>query len=164
MYGVDWAPMRAAYEPLLPDVGDREELQNVVNQMIDELNASHTGSSGGGEPDRNAIQTRYPGFEIAADLSGYYKVTHVYKNGPADKDYVKIKPGDFILAVNDAPLKSGENYWRHYSLAPGRKLEFTVNSKPQPERRVNHQSRARRRRRLRHPPIREVGRAAPPDR
>jgi tricorn protease len=35
--------------------------------------------------------------------------------------------------VNDAPLKSGDNYWKHYNLAPGRKLEFTVNSKPSAE-------------------------------
>jgi tricorn protease len=130
MNGVDWAHMKQVYELLLADVGDREELQNVIVQMIGELNASHTGVSGGGEPNRNAIQTRYPGFEIAPDASGFYKVTWVYKNGPADKDYVKVHVGDYILAVNGAALKSGDNYWRYYSLAPGRKLEFTVNSKP----------------------------------
>jgi tricorn protease len=133
MHGVDWARARTVHEPLLADVGDREELQNVVLQMIGELNASHTGISGGGPSDRNAIQTRYPGFEIEPDASGFYKVTHVYKNGPADQDYVKVKAGDFILAVNGAALKSGDNYWRHYNLAPGRKLEFTVNSKPSAE-------------------------------
>jgi tricorn protease len=130
MNGVDWAHMRQVYEPLLADVGDREELQNVIVQMIGELNASHTGVSGGGESDRDAIQTRFPGFEIAPDASGYYKVTTIYKDGPADKDFVKIHVGDFILAINDAPLKSGDNCWRFYNLAPGRKLEFTVNSKP----------------------------------
>jgi len=133
MHGVDWARMRALYEPLLADVGDREELQNVVSQMIGELNASHTGISGGGQPDRDALQTRFPGFEIEPDASAMYKVTHVYKDGPADKDYVKIKAGDFILAVNDTPLKAGDNYWKHYTIVPGRKLELTVNSKPTPE-------------------------------
>jgi tricorn protease len=130
MHGVDWARMRTVYEPLLADVVDREELQNVISQMIGELNASHTGISGGGAPERDAIQTRYPGFELEADSSGYYKVSYIYKNGPADRDFVKIKLGDYILAVNGIALKSGENYWKHYSLAPGRKLEFTVNSKP----------------------------------
>jgi len=130
MHGVDWAKMRTVYEPLLSDVADREELQNVISQMIGELNASHTGISGGGGPDREAIQTRYPGFELEADASGYYKVAYVYKNGPADKDYVKIKVGDFILAIEGITVKAGENYWKHYNLAPGRKLDFTVNSKP----------------------------------
>jgi len=136
MHGADWNAARARYEPLLADVGDREELQNVMMMMIGELNASHTGVSGGGGGPGGpgggggGAQTRYPGFELEPDSSGYYKVSYIYKDGPADRDFVRIKAGDYILAVNDAPLKSGENYWRHYNLAPGRKFTFTVNSKP----------------------------------
>jgi tricorn protease len=136
MHGADWNAARAKYEPLLADVGDREELQNVMMMMIGELNASHTGVSGGGGGPGGpggaggGTTTRYPGFELEPDSSGYYKVSYIYKDGPADRDFVKIKAGDFILAINDAPLKSGDNYWRHYNLAPGRKFTFTVNSKP----------------------------------
>jgi len=130
MHGVDWAAMKQLYEPLLADVGDRDELQAVISQMIGEMNASHTGISGGGPAERTAIQTRYPGFEMEPDTSGYYKVSYVYKSGPADRDFVKIKVGDFVLAVDDNPIKAGDNYWKHYNLAAGRKLEFTVNSKP----------------------------------
>jgi tricorn protease len=60
-------------------------------------------------------------------------VTHVYKNGPADKDYVKLTVGDYILAIDGDELKAGDNYWKAYTLAPGSKLEFTVNSKPEKE-------------------------------
>src|SRR5262249_53026285 len=80
-----------------------------------------------------AAQTRYPGFELEADKSGFYKVTHVYKNGPADKDYVKVNVGDFILAVDGEELKAGDNYWQHFTAPAGRRNEFTVNSKPQKE-------------------------------
>ena len=34
------------------------------------------------------------------------------------------------MAVNGEPLKSGENYWRLFTLAPGRRFELTVSSKP----------------------------------
>src|SRR5205085_11088493 len=71
MHGVDWERMRNAYEPLLEYVGDREELQDVISEMIGELNASHTGISGGGRPAAND-QTRYPGFELEPDASGYH--------------------------------------------------------------------------------------------
>jgi hypothetical protein len=57
MNGVDWTKYRGAYELLLEDIEDREEMQNVIMQMIGELNASHTGVSGG-EANLNAIQTR----------------------------------------------------------------------------------------------------------
>ena len=133
MHGANWPAQRSVYEPLLEWAGDRDELQNVVLQMIGELNASHTGISGGGPPDPSAIQTRYPGFELEPDASGFYTVSYVYKDGPADRDYIRIGVGNYILAVNGSPLKSGENYWRLYNLAPGRKFEFLVNSKPAAE-------------------------------
>ncbi len=131
MHGVDWERMKAVYEPLLESAADQEELHNIVSQMIGELNASHTGISAGfGGRDRNELQTRYPGFEMEADSSGLFKVSHVYKDGPADHDYVKIHAGDFILAVDDEDLKAGDNYWKHFTAAPGRKFKFLVNSKP----------------------------------
>jgi tricorn protease len=135
MHGVDWKKLKGTYEPLLAHVGDQEELHDVVSMMIGELNASHTGISAGfrGGRQEGGTQTRYPGFELQPDPSGYYKVTHVYKNGPADKDYVKISAGDYVLAVDGQELKSGDSYWKTYTTAPGSKLEFTVNSKPTKE-------------------------------
>jgi tricorn protease len=130
MHGVDWAKVRDAYEPLLAHVGGQEELHDVIMMMIGELNASHTGISADG---RGGEETRYPGFELEADPSGLYKVVHVYKNGPADKDYVKIKRGDFILAIDGQPLKAGDNYWKLYTTAPGERMEFLVNNKPAKE-------------------------------
>ncbi|MCX6638496.1 MAG: S41 family peptidase, partial [Acidobacteria bacterium] len=107
-----------------------EELRAVIMQMIGELNASHTGVSAGGEPGSERLQTRYPGFELEPDASGCYKVSYIYKKGPADHDYVKIAPGNFVLALNGKELKTADNYWKLYNIAPGRKFEFTLNSKP----------------------------------
>ena len=103
--------------------------------MLGELNASHTGISGGagggrGGPKGDGESTRFPGFELKADKSGVYRVTHIYKNGPADKDYIKLAVGDFVVAVGDEDLKAGDNYWKAYTNAPGARMEFTVNNKP----------------------------------
>ena len=51
------------------------------------------------------MQTRYPGFEIVPDASGFYKVTTIYKGGPADHDFAKIASGNFIISVNGVPLR-----------------------------------------------------------
>ena len=130
MHGVDWAAMKDKYQALLGNVGDSDELRVVIMQMIGELNASHTGVTPGGAPGQEQIQTRYPGFDVEPDASGYFKVTHIYRDGPADHDYVKLQTGNLILAVNGKELKTSANYWRHLNLLPGRKFEFTVNSKP----------------------------------
>jgi len=112
----------------------KEDLFYLLYLLMGELNASHTGISGGGREAREqGAETHYPGFELEADPNGYYKVAHVYRHGPADKDYVKVKAGDFILAIDGEDPKAGDNYWRHYTTAPGGKIEFTVNSKPTKE-------------------------------
>ncbi|HLH43502.1 MAG TPA: S41 family peptidase [Bryobacteraceae bacterium] len=135
MHGVNWEAQKDIYQTLLPNVADVDELHNVIMMMIGKLNSSHTGISGGGllpgqqPPER--VQTRYPGFEMEPDSTGYFKVSYIYRKGPADHDYVKLQAGDYILSVNGKDLKSGENYWQYFNELPGRKFEFTVNSKPE---------------------------------
>ncbi|HUR46720.1 MAG TPA: hypothetical protein VMZ27_12655, partial [Candidatus Saccharimonadales bacterium] len=132
MHGVDWAAMKSRYEPLLGNIADNEELHTLLMQMIGELNASHTGVSGGssGTGGSDRVATRYPGFEMEPDASGYYKITYIYKKGPADHDYVNLSVGNYVLAVTGKPLKSGDNYWKLFNLVHGRKFEFTLNSEP----------------------------------
>jgi tricorn protease len=133
MHGVDWSEMQNVYGGLLDYLVDREELQTVMMMMIGQLNASHTGVSGGPPIVEQAQQTRYPGFSLVADAAGFYKVGHIFKDGPADRDYLKIKEGHYVVAVDNHDLKAGDNYWRFFTLAPGTKFHFLVNDKPAKE-------------------------------
>jgi tricorn protease len=129
MHGADWAGAEKTYGALLDYLVDEEELHTVMMMMIGQLNASHTGVSGGPNPVERTQQTRYPGFDLVADASGY-KVGHIYKDGPADRDYLKIKEGNYLVAVDNHELKAGDNYWQYFTLAPGTKFHFLVNDKP----------------------------------
>ena len=134
MHGADWVAAKAMYASLLDYLVDEEELHTVMMMMIGQLNASHTGVSGGpsdGEP--SPAQTRYPGFDLVADASGYYRVGHIYKTGPADRDYMKIKEGDFIISIDDHDVKTTDNYWQYLTLASGSKFHFMLNDKPAKE-------------------------------
>jgi tricorn protease len=130
MHGADWASAKKSYEALLEYLVDEEELHTVMMMMIGQLNASHTGVSGGPAITERTVQTRYPGFDISPDASGLYKVGHIYKDGPADHDYLKIKPGDYLVAVDGHDLKTSENYWQYFTLAAGTKFHLLVNDKP----------------------------------
>ena len=132
MHGVDWAAAKAKYQPLLANIADSDELQSLIMQMIGELNASHTGVSGGSSDDRGErVQTRYPGFDLEPDASGFYKISHIYAKGPADHDYVRLSVGNYLFAVNGRPLKTSDNYWKMFNVIPGRKFEFVVGAKPE---------------------------------
>jgi tricorn protease len=111
MHGMDWDAARAKYRPLVDFVGDRQEVLNLVNEMIGELNASHTGAA---PPPRGAagtgVSTGHLGLELEPDATaGRYRVTYIYEEGPADKDWVRVKVGDYLLS-NGKPVKSGDEY------------------------------------------------------
>ena len=52
MHGANWNAVREMYEPLLEYLVDEDELHTVMMMMIGQLNASHTGVSGGPNPMR----------------------------------------------------------------------------------------------------------------
>lgn len=132
MHGTDWDAMRAKYRPLVEYVGDRQELLNIVNEMIGELNASHTGAApppgGAGQP--GAAQTGHLGLELEPDAAaGRYRVTHIYEEGPSDKDWVKVSVGDYLIAIDGKPVRAGDEYWQHLNYRLNRKVAVTFNNK-----------------------------------
>src|SRR2546430_6597995 len=79
MHGADWSGAWETYGSLLDHLVDEEELHTVMMMMIGQLNASHTGVSGGPNAVDRPQQTRYPGFDLVADAAGFFKVGHVFK-------------------------------------------------------------------------------------
>jgi tricorn protease len=135
MHGMDWDAARAKYRPLVDYVGDRQEVLNLLNEMIGELNASHTGAA---PPPRGrdsaGVSTGHPGLELQPDnAAGRYRVMHVYEDGPADKDWVRVNVGDYLIAINGKPVKAGDEYWQLLNNRLNRKVEVTFNNKPSEE-------------------------------
>jgi tricorn protease len=113
MHGADWAALRERYQPVAQFAGSTEEVINLLNEMIGELNASHSGSSAAPERGRPNVQTPYLGFDLAPDeKAGRYRITYVYADGPAGKDWVRASVGDYLIALDGTPVRAGDNYWR----------------------------------------------------
>ena len=136
LHGTDWQAIRAKYEPIVAHVADRQELMNLINEMIGELNASHTGASASRSRDSSdpaaTLQTVHLGIDLAPDLvSGRYRVTHIYEDGPADKDWIQMAVGDYLLAIDDQPVLASDNLWRLLNNRRlNRKVKLTLNSVP----------------------------------
>jgi tricorn protease len=139
LHGTDWDAMRSKYKPLVAYVADRQELMNVINEMIGELNASHTGASAGrdrtaGTVGPTTVMTRHLGLDLQPDSgTGLYIVTHIYENGPADKDWLKIDKGNYLIAIDGKPVKAGDDYYLFLGRRLNRKVELTLNQKPKAE-------------------------------
>jgi len=130
MHGKDWNAMRAKYEPLLRYVGENQDVYDLANEMIGELNASHTGVRGpDSDPQPSPYRTRYLGFEMMPEAGGY-KVTHIYRNGPADKEWLDLKIGEFVTKIDGVPVKAGDNYWTLLNSPLNEYVTVTVAASP----------------------------------
>ena len=134
MHGMDWDAAKAKYGPLVQFVGDRQELLNIINEMIGELNASHTGAAPQPRGFGGAAGTGNLGIELEPDkAAGRYKVSYIYESGPADKDWVKVNVGDYLIAIGGKEVKAGDEYWELLNDRLNRKIEVTFNNKPTTE-------------------------------
>ncbi len=112
MHGKDWAAVYARYSPLLADAGTNEDVYDIANAMIGELSTSHTGVSGPSSVTVPRVYTtRYLGLEMEP-ANGHYRVSHVYRDGPADKEWVDINVGDYVLSIDGKDVKAGDDYWK----------------------------------------------------
>jgi tricorn protease len=117
MHGRDWDAIWRTYEPLLAHVGTNEDLYDLANEMIGELNASHTGVSGPpSRPMPRLTQTRLLGLELEPDAaSRRYRIAHIHAGGPADREWLGLAVGDYVLAIDGQELAAGDNYWKTLS-------------------------------------------------
>ena len=129
MHGKDWDKIKSEYKPLLKYIGTNQDVYDLTNEMIGELNASHTGVSGPTREKAKTYSSKYLGFELEPD-GNYYKVSHIYWDGPTDKEWINIKTGDYVLDIDGHEIKSGDNYWLPLNHAINDYVNVTVNSKP----------------------------------
>lgn len=112
LHGVDWNSIRKKYNALLPHIADKEALASIINRMFGELSASHMGFYKPEKP-KPTYQSRHLGFDLIPDkTSGLYRVGHILKKGPADKEWLDIKEGDYILKIDGRDLRVPFNYWK----------------------------------------------------
>jgi tricorn protease len=127
MHGRDWDAIKARYKPLLRYVGTNEDVYDLANEMIGELNASHTGVNG--PPTRampRVYTTRFLGVELEPTDAGRYRIGHIFRDGPADKEWLGLATGDYVLAIDGQDVKSGDNYWKILSGTVNEYIPLTV--------------------------------------
>lgn len=142
MNGVDWAKERDKYAALLPYVADRFDLNYVLGEMVSELSNSHTYVGGGDMPDLHPVNVGLLGVDFEADTaSGFYRFKKIYPGhnwdlavrSPLTEPGVKVKEGDYLLAVNGRPLRLPENPFKPFVNTADQDVTLTINSKPATE-------------------------------
>lgn len=137
MGGVDWRAQRDKYRALLPRLGTRSELNDLLGELIGELATSHTYISGG-DPGTEVPQVSTGLLGIDAVRKGIgYEVTRIYRGDPADglrspldEPGVNVRVGEVLLAVNHRPFGAGEPLLAALDNLADKDVVLTVNARP----------------------------------
>jgi tricorn protease len=138
MNGVDWSAMRDKYLPLVVRVTDREELSDLIGDMVGELSALHIFVFGGDirEGPEQIDPAALGALLVRDEAAGGYRVKHIYQSDP---DYpaqlsplarpgVDVKDGDLILMVNGVSLAAVEHPSALLRNQTGRQVLLSVKS------------------------------------
>ena len=138
MHGLDWKQLRDRYLPLVDRVSDREELNDVIAQMVSELSALHIFVWGGGaRKPADQVDIATLGAVLQRDeKAGGYVVQHVYLHDPdlpnqapplAQPDSF-VKEGEVIVSIDGEDLLKVHDERELLRGKTGRKMLLKVKS------------------------------------
>jgi tricorn protease len=116
MHGLDWRAVRARYEPLLEFVQRREDLNDLLIEMIGEMQVGHNRISGGDLDSERPAGVGLLGADFKVE-NNLYRIQRIYRGdrwnpflvGPLAATGVKASEGDAILAINGHALDGRVN-------------------------------------------------------
>lgn len=138
MHNIDWEAVRTRYTALLPHVITREDLNRVLVNMIAELQVGHNRVGGGDVHRESSVSVGLLGANLRVE-NGHYRITKIFTGeswnphlkAPLSMPGIKVKEGDYILAINGRTLNPEANIYAQLVGTAGQQVTLSVNSSPQ---------------------------------
>src|SRR6202041_2466536 len=133
MHGLPWAAVRARYEPLLQFVQTREDLNELLVEMIGEMQVGHNRTGGGDLYAGSGVGAGLLGADFKVD-NNLYHIEKIYRGdrwnpflvAPLAAAGVDVAEGDAILAINGHPLDGSVNIFSLLEGTAGKQVSLTV--------------------------------------
>jgi tricorn protease len=124
-HGINWKAKKEQYAKYLPYVNNRNDLRILLNDLLGELNSSHTGFSSSGKEETKYLNyfTNETGIIFKTDQP--YTVESIVRKSPAFRSGVDVKPGDQLIAVNGKNIDPNENREAYFT-SPKKQDELTL--------------------------------------
>ncbi len=133
MHGLPWAAIRARYEPLLKFVQRREDLSELLVEMIGEMQVGHNRTGGGDVYSGTSVGIGLLGADYTVE-NNQYRIQKIYRGdrwnpflvAPLATAGVDVAEGDAILAINGHPLDASVNIFSLLEGTAGKQVSLTV--------------------------------------
>ncbi len=140
MHGVDWEGVWKQYGSLADRIASRGDLADCLGEMFGELNVGHAYHGGGDIRTGKKVGTGL----LAADLrydanTGFWQIQKIYRGdypmpdwtSPLARADLRIKSGQWLVAIDGKPLVKGEDYLRRLANRAGQEVELSINDAPE---------------------------------
>ncbi|HZH91508.1 MAG TPA: S41 family peptidase [Pyrinomonadaceae bacterium] len=127
-HGVNWNAVRVDYEPRIAGARTPDEMRRLLQLMVGELNASHSGVGApptGATPATGRLGLRFDRNEY--ETTGRLRVTEVIPLSPAALAR-EIKPGDYLVAIDGKETGARANLDELLNYKINRRVSVTVTS------------------------------------
>ena len=132
--------MRQRYGRLLEDAVTRWDVNFVIGELIAELNSSHSYRGGGDLEEGLKRGVGMLGVDFSLE-NGAYRIKRILRGAPWDTEVrspldrpgVDVREGDYLLAVDHAPIDVGKDPWAAFQGLAKKTVLLTVNATPTPQ-------------------------------
>ncbi len=140
LHGVNWPEVYERYATLINRISTRDELNDLIGEMIGELNAGHAYVFGGDLHQANYVGVGLLGADLSRDAkTGFFRIEKIYSPDRINPDCISplstsgfaAKAGDYLIAVDGMPTSSVSHYLQLLQDKAGKSVILTLNSKPQ---------------------------------
>jgi tricorn protease len=137
LHQVDWNKIKKRYQPLVPHVAHRSDLNYILGELIGELNCGHAYVGGGDIQPTKQVSTGLLGCDFIRE-GNFYKFGKIYIGenwtkrwcAPLTQPGIDVRKGMYLIAVNGQKVKAPENLFKYFFNLAGKSIEITVNDKP----------------------------------
>ena len=123
----NWKKVYESYRPVLKQVREDRDFYDYVNEMIGELNSSHTGihppPSG-----KSRKQTARLGVTFRLDRDSV-SLGHIFKDGPVYAHRDSVSGGDRVRTVNGKAISAKTNIWKVLNGEMNHRVVLSVESR-----------------------------------
>lgn len=133
MHGLNWTEVGNQYRELIKDARTRSDLNNIISNLVSELSAGHTYTSGGDLEQAPFTSTGFLGINWGIK-DGHFMIKEIIKpaawdtevRSPLDRPGLKVKEGDVILAVNNLTLDPNKDPYAAFAGLAGKTVKLTI--------------------------------------
>jgi C-terminal processing protease CtpA/Prc len=125
-HGANWQAVKQQYEPLIAGAQTPDEMRRLLNLMVGELNASHSGVGSAAPAVFNTGRLGLRFDPATYDKDASFKITEVVSLGPAH--LAGIKEGSYLVAIDGVKINATTNVDRLLENKVNRRILLSISA------------------------------------